>query len=163
MKCPQPIKRYTRQRCLDECEALYQERRCGCKADYLPGGDIRVCNLSKLLNCLLEATDQFAEMKNILCDCPVECNRVQYNTKLSSSYFPASQYPLVEDIPQVNRARIDYLSLLFYFGQLEYIEITEEPEYSTARYIADFGNHLQLFTGAGALTLFELFEFFFHN
>ena len=162
MKCPQPIKRYSRQRCLDECEALYQNRECGCKADYLPGADIRVCNLNELFNCLLEVTDQFAAVKNTWCDCPVECNRVQYNTKLSSSYFPAREYPLVEDIPQ-NVSRGNYLSLLLYFDQLEYIEVTEKPEYSTAQYIADFGSHLGLFTGAGVMTFFELFELCFHN
>ena len=157
MKCPQPIKRYTRQRCLDECEALYQERRCGCKADYLPGGDIRVCNLNELFNCLLEVTDQFAEMKNILCDCPVECNRVRYNTKLSSSYFPAIRYPLVEGVSQ-QYIRANMLSLLFYFDKLEYTEVTQEIDFDTFRYLADFGSHLGLFTGAGVLSFFEIFE-----
>ena len=157
MRCPQPIKRYTRQRCLDECEALYQNRRCGCKADYLPGGDIRVCNLNELFNCLLQVTDQFAEVKNSVCDCPVECHRVRYNTKLSKSYFPAYRYPLIGGIPQ-ETIRSDYLSLLFYFDQLEYTEVTEEIDFDTFRYLADFGSHLGLFTGAGVLTFFEIFE-----
>ena len=154
-KCPQPIIRYTRQRCLDECEALYQYRRCGCKADYLPGADIRVCNLNELFNCLLEVTDEFAEMKNTVCDCSVECERVQYNTKLSRSYFPAYQYP---PLVRGDLFRANYLSLLLYFDQLEYIEIIEKSEYSTFQYIADFGSHVGLFTGAGVLTFFELFE-----
>ena len=157
MRCPRPIKRYTRQRCLDECEALYQNRRCGCKADYLPGGDIRVCNLNELFNCLLQVTDQFAEVKNSVCNCPVECHRVQYNTKLSQSYFPANQYPLITEISQ-EEIRSDYLSLLFYFDQLEYTEVTEEIDFDTFRYLADFGSHLGLFTGAGVLTFFEIFE-----
>ena len=162
-ECPQQIKHYTRQRCLDECEALYQNRECGCKADYLPGADIRVCNLNELFNCLLEATDQFAVMKNTFCNCPVECNRVRYSTRLSSSYFPAKYYrPLVEGVPH-NVSRENYSSLLLYFDQLEYIKVTEEPEYSTSRYIADLGNHIQLFTGAGVMTFFELFELCFHN
>ena len=162
-KCPQPIKRYTRQRCLDECEALYQNRRCGCKADYLPGGDIRVCNLNELFNCLLQVTDQFAEVKNSECDCPVECHRVQYNTKLSQSYFPARHhYPRIRGIPQ-EANRSDYLSLLLYFDRLEYTEVIEKPEYSLFRFIADIGNHAALFTGAGVLTIFELFELCFHN
>ena len=157
MKCPQPIKRYTRQRCLDECEALYQNRECGCKADYLPGADIRVCNLNELFNCLLKVTDQFATMKNTLCDCPVECNRVQYNTKLSSSYFPAIRYPLVSGASQ-QAIRVNMLSLLFYYDKLEYTEVTQEIDFDTFRYLADFGSHLGLFTGAGVLSFFELFE-----
>ena len=156
-RCPQPIIRYTRQRCLDECEALYQYRRCGCKADYLPAADIRVCNLNELFNCLLEVTDQFAVMKNTMCDCPVECDRVQYNTKLSRSYFPAHQYPLVSGISH-GYIRANYLSLLLYFDQLEYTEVREEVDFDTFRYLADFGSHLGLFTGAGVLSFFEIFE-----
>ena len=163
MKCPQPIERYTRQRCLDECEALYQNRRCGCKADYLPGGDIRVCNLNELFNCLLNVTDQFAEVKNSVCDCPVECDRIQYRTQLSRSYFPAyHRYPPITGIAQ-EIIRNNFVRLLFYFDQLEYTEVTEKPEYSTFRFIADIGSHVALFTGAGALTFFELFELCFHN
>ena len=159
MRCPQPIKRYTRQRCLDECEALYQNRRCGCKADYLPGGDIRVCNLNELFNCLLNVTDQFAEVKNSVCDCPVECRSIQYNTRLSRSYLPADYYPRISG----EAIRSDFLSILFYFDQLEYTEVTEKPEYSASRFIADIGNHVALFTGAGVLTFFELFELCCHN
>ena len=103
MKCPWPITRCTRQRCLDEYEALYKNERCGCKADHLPGGDIKVCNLNELFNCLLRVTDQFAMIKNAVCDCPVECDRVQslqYTTKLSRSYFPANQYLLIPGVSQ---------------------------------------------------------------
>ena len=157
LKCPRPITRYTRQRCLDECEALYQNERCGCKADYLPGGDIRVCNLNELFNCLLKVTDQFAMIRNTVCDCPVECDRVQYTTKLSRSYFPAYRYPLVRGVSQ-GTIRSNFLSLLFYYDQLEYTEVTEEVDFNTFRYLADFGSHLGLFTGAGVLSLFEIFE-----
>ena len=161
LKCPRPITRYTRQRCLDECEALYQNERCGCKADYLPGGDIRVCNLNELFNCLLKVTDQFAMIRNTVCDCPVECDRVQYTTKLSRSYFPTYRYPLVRGVSQ-GTIRSNFLSLLFYYDQLEYNELLEKEQYSIFRYIADVGNQVALFTGAGILTFFELFEFCFY-
>ena len=163
MKCPQPIKRYTRQRCLDECEALYQNRSCGCKADYLPGGDIRVCNLNELFNCLLEATDQFTATE---CECPLECNQKRYDTRISHSFFPALQYTIfyLDYLPpslyleysQLLRANL--LSLVVYYDQLEYREVVEKEEYSTFQYVADLGGHLGLFTGAGLLSFFELFE-----
>ena len=163
-KCPQPIIRYTRQRCLDECEALYQYRRCGCKADYLPAADIRVCNLNELFNCLLEVTDEFAVMKNTVCDCPLECNQKKYDTRISQSYFPALAYsrPLqlryYETVYSQTGVRADLLSLVVYYDQLEYREVVEKQEYSTFQYIADLGGHLGLFTGAGVLSFFELFE-----
>ena len=164
MRCPPPIKRYTRQRCLDECEALYQNRRCGCKADYLPGGDIRVCNLNELFNCLLQVTDQFAEVKNSVCDCPLECNQKRYDMRISQSYFPALSYsgPLQQrfygTVFSQAGVRADILSLVVYYDQLEYREVTEKAEYSTFQYVADLGGHLGLFTGAGLLSFFELFE-----
>ena len=165
MNCPQPIKRYTRQRCMDECEALYQNRRCGCKADYLPGADIRVCNLNELFNCLLEATDQFAVMKNTLCDCPLECNQKRYDTRISQSFYPALQYTTYPNylpdsayLAYSQYLRGDRLSLVVYYDQLEYREVVEKEEYSTFQYVADLGGHLGLFTGAGLLSFFELFE-----
>ena len=164
MKCPQPIERYTRQRCLDECEALYQNRRCGCKADYLPGGDIRVCNLNELFNCLLNVTDQFAEVKNSVCDCPLECNQKRYDARISQSYFPALTYSRQLQLRYYGQVysqtdvRADILSLVVYYDQLEFREVTEKAEYSTFQYVADLGGHLGLFTGAGLLSFFELFE-----
>ena len=159
VKCPQPIKRYTRQRCLDECEALYQNRECGCKADYLPGADIRVCNLNELFNCLLEVIDQFATMKNTLCDCPLECNQRRYDTRISQSFFPALRYTRYpDDLEHSQYLRGDLISLVVYYDQLEYREVVEKEEYSTFQYVADLGGHLGLFTGAGLLSFFELFE-----
>ena len=163
MRCPRPIERYTRQRCLDECEALYQNRRCGCKADYLPG-DIRVCNLNELFNCLLNVTDQFAEVKNSVCDCPLECKQKRYDTRISQSYFPATSYSRELQLRYYGTVysqagvRADILSLVVYYEQLEYREVTEKAEYSTFQYVADLGGHLGLFTGAGLLSFFELFE-----
>ena len=164
MDCPPPIRRYTRQRCLDECEAIYQNEMCGCKADYLPGDNISVCDLNMLFGCLLNVTEQFAQLKNSLCDCPIECNRVQYKTKLSQSYFPAYQYTsplqrqLYGGVYSQEIIRQNLLTLLVYYDQLEYTEVTEEADFKTFRYLADFGSNLGLFTGAGVLTFFELFE-----
>lgn len=121
-----------------------------------------MCNLNELFNCLLEVTDQFVAIKNAICDCPVECERIRYDTKLSRSYFPAHQYLQLSDTSQ-ETYRQNYVRLLFYFDQLEYTEVTEKSEYSTIRYVADIGNHVALFTGAGILTFFELFELCHHN
>ncbi|XP_065883086.1 acid-sensing ion channel 1C-like [Dysidea avara] len=155
MNCPQRINRYTRQRCFDECEAIYQNKMCGCKADYLPG-NISVCDLNMLFECLLNVTDHFAHIKNKLCVCPLECNQKRYDTRISQSYFPAIQYEYFG--PVTSTIRSDVISLVVYFDQLEYTEVTEKEEYSTFQYIADLGGHLGLFTGAGLLTFFELFE-----
>jgi len=156
MDCPSPIRRYTRQRCLDECEAIYQNEMCGCKADYLPGANISVCDLNMLFGCLLNVTDNFTQIKNSLCDCPLECNQRRYETRISQSYFPAIQYEIFG--PVTNFVRGDVISLVVYHDQLEYREVTEKESYLTFQYIADLGGHLGLFTGAGILTFFELFE-----
>ena len=116
-----------------------------------------MCNLNELFNCLLKVTDQFAMIKNAVCDCPVECDRVQYTTKLSRSYFPADQYLQIPGVSQ-ETIRNNSLSLLFYYDQLEYNVVTEEVDFNTFHYLADFSSHLGLFTGAGVLSLFEIFE-----
>jgi len=54
--------------------------------------------------------------------------------------------------------RENFLKITLYYNQLTMSTYTEVMEYDTWQYIADFGGHLGLFTGAGFLTLFEVME-----
>ena len=166
-RCPPPIRRYTRKRCLGECEALYQNKICGCKADYLPGANINECDLNMLFGCLLNVTERFPLIRKKLCDCPLECNQKRYDTRISQSYFPADRYStqlqrvLFGTVYSQSTVRADLMSLVVYYDQLEYREVFQKETYSTFQYIGDLGGHLGLFTGAGLLTFFELFELCF--
>ena len=79
------FKSYTRESCLIECETRLAIRACGCKAEYMPGDEI-TCTLNQTLHCLLPNARSF---KFELCDCPIACSNVEYDTQLSYSIYPA--------------------------------------------------------------------------
>ena len=79
------FKSYTRESCLIECETRLAIRACGCKAEYMPGDEI-TCTLNQTLHCLIPNARSF---KFELCDCPIACSNVEYDTQLSYSNFAA--------------------------------------------------------------------------
>ena len=80
------FKSYTRESCLIECETRLAIKACGCKAEYMPGSET-ACSLNQTLYCILPHAKTFqVEM----CDCPVSCSNIVYDTHLSYSRFPAT-------------------------------------------------------------------------
>ena len=41
---------YTRENCLEECNAMHMEKICGCKLFYMPG-TAKMCNLQEMVTC----------------------------------------------------------------------------------------------------------------
>lgn len=79
---------YDRESCLIECETNSALVFCGCKAEYMPGDGI-VCSLNDTIQCLNTHSEQFEPQ---LCDCPVPCKSVLYDTKFSYSKYPSTNY-----------------------------------------------------------------------
>ena len=79
---------YSRESCLIECETNSAVGFCGCKAEFMPG-NARICSLNETVRCLNVHSEQFEPQ---LCDCPVPCEAVLYDTKFSYSKYPASHY-----------------------------------------------------------------------
>jgi len=79
---------YNRESCLIECETFSAVKFCGCKAEYMPG-DATICSLNETVRCLYVHMAQFEPQ---LCDCPVPCESVLYDTKFSYSSYPSYSY-----------------------------------------------------------------------
>lgn len=79
---------YSRESCLIECETNSAIEFCGCKAEYMPG-DGTTCSLNETVRCLNRHSEQFEPQ---LCDCPVPCEAVLYDTKFSYSRYPSRHY-----------------------------------------------------------------------
>lgn len=79
---------YTRESCLIECETYSAIDYCGCKAEYMPGDEI-ICSLNETVRCLYEHIERFEPQ---LCDCPVPCKSVLYDTEFSYSRYPSQNY-----------------------------------------------------------------------
>ena len=116
------------------------------------------------------------------CDCPLPCDIPEsYNYELSYSAYPGKHFPLLlhkagvlantpgipESIRKLNATaqneifdffKENIVKITLYYNQLSLNKLTEVTEYGMFEFIADFGGHLGLFTGAGFLTLFEFVE-----
>lgn len=174
---------YTREACLDECRTKVAVKECGCRLFFMPG-NARTCLVTDFANCVAPLLQNFWD--HHYCDCPLPCsipNSYQY--ALSYSGYPAKHFPLLLHKAGLlaNMAGIpDYIRNLnatknvtaqnemfnffkenlakttFYYNQLSRTKVTEVAEYEAFQFIADFGGHLGLFTGAGFLTFFEFVE-----
>ena len=174
---------YTREACLDECRTKVLIKSCGCRMFYMPG-NATVCSPNDYTLCGFGVLTNF--WKNHKCDCPTPCYIPDsYQHTLSYALFPAQHFPslieragvlnnrspaipdfiLTTDANNVTRFnenrtqdffRDNFLKITLYYNQLSRNSYTEIQEYETFQFIADFGGHLGLFTGAGFLTLFEV-------
>ena len=177
---------YTRRACLDECMTKFIVRSCGCRRHYMPG-DAPVCIANEIAFCFPNASRNFSYIQ---CDCPIPCEIPEsYKHELSYSVYPSQHYPALlertgalnnrtalpdfvltydsqNDMTRLNENgtleffRENFLKITIYYNELMMSRYKETLEYQTFQYIADFGGHLGLFTGAGFLTLFEFMEVF---
>ena len=174
---------YTREACLDECRTKGIIRTCGCRFFYMPG-NATICNVNDFASCAAYYLQTFWEQNE--CDCPLHCNVPEsYKYELSYSAYPGRHFPLLlyragvlantpgipESIRQLNATnnitaqneifdffKENIVKITLYYNQLSLNKLTEVTEYGAFEFIADFGGHLGLFTGAGFLTLFEFVE-----
>ena len=174
---------YTREACLDECRTKVTIRKCGCRLFYMPGNGT-VCSLSVYADCVVRILQNFTSHHR--CDCPLPCDiPAHYQYALSYSAYPARHFPLllhrtgilsrVQGIPDYihnlnvtgnitaqnimfNFFKENVVKITLYYNQLSRHVVTEVAEYEIFQFIADFGGHLGLFTGAGFLTFFEVIE-----
>jgi len=174
---------YTREACLDECRTKNLARTCGCRLYYMPG-NATLCTVNDYARCTTDFLKNFWE--NYECDCPLPCDIPEfYNYELSYLAYPGRHFPLLLDkagvlantpgIPEsirklnaTNNAtaqteifsffKENMVKITLYYNQLSLNKFTEVTEYGVFEFVADFGGHLGLFTGAGFLTLFEFVE-----
>jgi len=173
---------YTREACLDECRTKVLIKVCECRMFYMPG-NATACSPNDYAHCAFEVLANF--WKKYRCDCPISCSIPDsYQHTLSYALFPAQHFPsLIERAGVLNNAipdfilstdannimrfnenvtqdffRNNFLKITLYYNQLTQNSYTEIREYETFQFIADFGGHLGLFTGAGFLSLFEIIE-----
>jgi len=176
---------YTREACLDECRTKILIKVCECRMFYMPG-DTKACSPNDYAHCAFNVLSNF--WKNYTCDCSIPCNIPDsYQYALSYALFPAQHFSsLIERAGVLNSGspaipdfilstdannftrfneniteeffRNNFLKITLYYNQLTQNSYTEVMEYETFQFIADFGGHLGLFTGAGFLTLFEIID-----
>ena len=174
---------YTREACLDECRTKVTIRECGCRMFYMPG-NATTCFIIDYADCVGSLLQSFSAHYH--CDCPSSCYISEnYQYALSYSAFPAKHFPLllhntgvlstmpgipdyIRNLNATNNStaqnelfkyfKENFVKITLHYNQLSRYKITEVADYEIFQFIADFGSHLGLFTGASFLTFFEFIE-----
>lgn len=181
------FKSYTSSSCRSECITDLVVDYCGCKVEFMPG-PAEVCRLSD--TCWYKALLKFNELRcdcPIACDFTTYERTLSYakfpaghlTGTLNTSFFISQSSALPEFLISNNvdedGTNVTYLNdnftetfmqknlvkLRVYYDNLIVTTNEEVLDYTTFQFIADFGGHIGLFTGAGFLTFFEVIELCF--
>ncbi|XP_065884933.1 acid-sensing ion channel 1A-like [Dysidea avara] len=179
---------YSRESCIAECVTDFVVTRCGCKPQYMPG-PAEVCKLTN--DCINDSLKFISQDLNVChCPVACESTHYQTTlsyAKFPATHFVrllnipflvdflpfpdfvvssgvnenGDSYKYLNDNFTESFITNNYAKILIYYDSLTSTDVEEGLEYSTEQFLVDFGGYIGLFTGAGFLTLFELFQLFF--
>lgn len=165
---------YRQKDCFELCYQMLTIEKCGCYDLYYPRlNGSRPCYLNeKEYECLVSSYLDFFDRdnrENCSGQCPLECESISYETKISHSDFPSRAYAkkLLKSIKIFanENSKIDYnilrenvLNIKIYFEDLKYTLISEKPKILVEDLLATIGGTLSLFIGISILSLGELVE-----
>ena len=178
---------YSMVSCMTECITDFVVESCNCKAQFMPG-PATICKLSN--TCWFENLVRFNGHQcncPVACEFTMYERAMSYakyparhlTNTLNSSIFLSQSSVLPEFVisstVDENGTEVKYLNdnftgsylqnnlakLRIYFDDLRVTTFEEILDYTPFQFIADFGGHIGLFTGAGFLTLFEVIELCF--
>ena len=178
---------YSMVSCMTECVTDFVVKMCNCKAQFMPG-PASICKLSN--PCWFESLVEFNRNPcncPVACEFTMYEKTMSYakypaghltNTLNSSTFLSGSsvlpEFVITTTVDE-NGTKMMYLNnnfsesylrnnlakLRIYFDDLRVTTFEEILDYTPFQFIADFGGHIGLFTGAGFLTLFEIIELCF--
>jgi hypothetical protein len=139
-----PNNSYKYSNCVNMCQQKLIGEICLLQANWL--GPKYYDNLPyNSSDCVLPNLKEFSDEYLETCDCPRECNSVQF-TYSSSSLFS-------KDLDESNN-----VEFLIFFSEMKVTSISESPKYQIQDLVANFGGNLGLFLGASFLSVAEFFE-----
>ena len=165
--------KYSRNLCWLDSLTTTVNNTCKCKDYFMPGADIPVCDIARLMNCTWPHWEKHDLEKAF--DCPLPCEVDTFNHKLSSSKYPSeahAQY-IMDKFPVLKEAyksstgetrdeqgflRDTLMKLVIYYDELSYDVIEQKPSYETLNWIGDVGGTVALFAGMGAMSFVEILD-----
>lgn len=136
------------------------------------------CNLTKdFINKLNAGFFNYYQNKTYLKNqdkCPLECDRISFQTKVSHSYFPS--YETYEMLlkntnliskfsngvnTSIEEMRKSVYGLSIFFEDLEYTLISEQPKQDIWDIVSSIGGLFGLFLGFSFLSLIDIFQIIF--
>ena len=170
---------YKQANCFDICIQDYLLKKCNCNRNASDKyGGIRHCQNDTELECFAKLSESFNESvwENGVCvkECPVECNRVQYQMTISQIDYPSEEVAdLMRNDPLIkgkfsssnnvscNDLKKKLVSLNIYYDELGYTIIKEIPATWLINLISNIGGIICLFLGTSFVSFFEIFEAIF--
>ncbi len=158
--------------CFYTCVAKYLAENCSCYVNgyYKFNAKIPCDSSQESTQCYFDLFKEVRDNKNKYCgdECPLECQRFEYITSVSSASFDSDYYAIkLLDEPFVKRKypnisstelKENMISFYLYFNSLQYEEFQQLPAMSFVDLVSSFGGTLGLFIGASFISFFELFE-----
>ena len=166
---------YTQQLCIMQCYQQEVIEKCNCTDTAFSLFDTHNCVTNEEAECLSNTftkeyqTSDFL-LKKCLPLCPLECNKTEYKTTLTTSRLMGDIYAkYIEENPNLARdflarpidadtARESVTSLGVFYDTLSYTISTETPQMNIACLLAAIGGNLGLFMGVSLLSVCELVE-----
>ena len=138
---------YRQSDCFRLCRQKLCIEKCGCNAvnDYnlnYINPNIRYCTGDDL-GCIDRQYYNFSRKECERNSCPLECDSIEYDLKLSSLTYPEEK---------------STVGLIVFYPALEYTFIRESPQMTELGLFANIGGTLGLFISASIFTLFEIIE-----
>ena len=167
--------KYSQYKCFDVCYQKYIEDSCNCSTnEFNPFyGDKRLCTVSDL-TCAQNSINRYRDSKLYQdvknCDCPVECDSIDYNLTPSIMNFPSynlakgllknadiiSRFPANQTVTSA-QLREKMLVVNVFFNDFSETTITEIPKTKVVELVASIGGLLGLFLGKIYSTLIFLY------
>lgn len=167
---------YSQSDCQNLCFQTFTVSQCGCYDSsfaYWNKDSVSPCLSIRDIQCELRSFTRFFQDREAIkaCDCPLECENVDYLTSVSYSAYPSVSYaeflksnatfrslfPSVEDLTY-ETIRRNIMSLNVFYESLTYKHYVEVGKMSIDDLTANIGGTLGLFLGISCLSLVEFFD-----
>ncbi|XP_033101246.1 acid-sensing ion channel 1C-like [Anneissia japonica] len=169
---------YNMTACMKDCMHMEIFNNCGCydpRYVFLPE-TTPICSREEAgqVRCMENVKNRIT-IGNISCRCGPACKEILFETSISSSMWPGTDYmdtvvEKLKDTPlfAVNNTldtedyiKKNFVKLNIYYENLQYDYIEQVPTYTFLSLISNVGGHLGLWIGMSALTLLEFLECFY--
>ncbi|GFY68500.1 acid-sensing ion channel 5 [Trichonephila inaurata madagascariensis] len=154
--------------CVRTCIQEHNFASCGCIDQTLAVmNDLQPCNLTKMEEvCCLDDVLNNMTKSGPICDCPLPCDSIYYNEKVSVALLSHEAFFKKENTlsgiysKQVFKDRI--LRLNIFYLSLERHIYEQKPKYKVSEFLSNLGNQFGLWVGLSVVAVFELLEKIFY-
>ncbi|GFU17812.1 FMRFamide-activated amiloride-sensitive sodium channel [Nephila pilipes] len=151
-----------------QCDSICGQKKiskfCSCS---VPHGILeaeRFCNFANVteLCCVYQGQKEngLDTKYNITCDCPLECESVSYDFKISSGVWPAKSENLGPEYSSksVEALRETLIKVKVYFDTLEQLTYEQKAMFEDSEVLSQVGGQMGLWLGLSLAAMFECLE-----